>query len=152
MYSNKLSSMLLKVTLFKFLHSLKSSPPSSIKVVGKVTVSRCSIYDYSEITAIDGINANHITNTVSSLPLNTTPIDITYSAGTLDIIANLQTINVLLSVIIAFLFIITFFVSYYVIMTRLGMGGRRWIIQCSTKHYLKLSICLLNLVLWETYL
>ena len=81
--------------------------------------------DYSEITAIDGINANHITNTVSSLPLNTTPIDITYSAGTLDIIANLQTIKVLLSVIIAFLFIVTFFVSYYVIMTRLGMGGRR---------------------------
>lgn len=81
--------------------------------------------DYSEIISIDGINANHIINTVSNLPLNTTPIDITYSAGTLDIIANLQTINVLLSIVIFFMFILTFLVSYYVIMTRLGMGGRR---------------------------
>lgn len=81
--------------------------------------------DYSEIISIDGINANYITNTVSNLPLNTTPIDITYSAGTLDIIANLQTINVLLSIVIFFMFILTFLVSYYVIMTRLGMGGRR---------------------------
>ena len=81
--------------------------------------------DYSEIISIDGINANHITSTVSNLPLNTTPIDITYSVGTLDIIANLQTINVLLSIVIFFMFILTFLVSYYVIMTRLGMGGRR---------------------------
>lgn len=81
--------------------------------------------DYSEIITIDGINADYIANTVNALPLNISPIDITYSVGTYDILANLQTINVLLCVITSFLFIIMFLVSYYVIMTRLGMGGRR---------------------------
>lgn len=75
--------------------------------------------DYSSLVSLNGVNATDL----QQLPISTFTITegsgssqlITYNIGTVELLQNLQTTNVLLCILIVLLFVLTILGSYYMI-------------------------------------
>lgn len=66
----------------------------------------------------------YITNGDRILNPEWDPIEIVYNLGTTDVLHQIETMNVLLCMVIFFLVILTFLVSYYVIQNRFKLDRR----------------------------